>query len=65
MIELVEKLVKIDMPDEKRYSREIFRSYDHNIVVTLSGDGEIWFYIYDDSDIVEQRRILKLDVVKP
>lgn len=63
---MVEKLVKIDMPDDKKYSREIFRSYDHNIVVTLSGKGEIWFYIYDsDGDIVEQRLILKLEEVKP
>lgn len=62
---MVEKIVKIDMPDDKRYSREIFRSYDHNIVVTLNGKGEIWLYIYDsDSNIVEERLILKLDVVK-
>lgn len=57
---MVKKIIEIDIP-KKGNSIELFRSHDHNIVATLNGDGEIWFYVHDDGNIVAEGRILKLN----
>ncbi len=61
---MVIKTAKLDLPEQKDYSRELYRNFDHNIVVTLNGKGEIWFYLSDtDGDIIEERRLLKFEII--
>jgi len=48
-----------DMPNPG-YSREIFRSFNPNIVVVLNSKGEISITIYDDKQIKKSQIIFKL-----